>query len=444
MLGMLNLILYPLFSMGLSAGMGPEYFKESSCENRETVIWSAFLISIISGISLLILAWCTPSIFISITRLSNEYLNLIFLALTALSLSVFASPHMQSAQFDRKSLVFVFVNLFSIFASFFLSYYLVVYRNFGIVGILLGQIIANLIIVFGFCANTLKNYKVKVSICVIKNLLTNSLPLVPSFAFIFIIMHGNKYLLEWQNGLRDVGIYSVGFSFGTAFSIFTTSIATAWYPFFMSYKAKTDEAKIIFPKILTYYFYSVGLLCCGMFIFAKPIILFLTPFEFFESYKVIGFVSLGYFSQMCFNFFLPNLYYLNNLKIVSYVQGLSAIISIWICYVLIKLIGFTGAAIGLALGNVVMAVLLLLYNKKNDFYIKINYDWGKIAQICTLLFTCILVNSLVEFKTNTHEILKSLLVFLSCFFLLTCLLKRSEQIFIFHQIKKLYDFKKYI
>ena len=106
----------------------------------------------------------------------------------------------------------------------------------------------------------------------VKELLRLGLPLVPSFAFLFILMHSNKYILEWHSGLEAVGIYSIGFNFGMAISIITGGIATAWYPFFMSYLNKLDEARLVFGRILTYYFLAIGLLCAAFFIFAKPIV----------------------------------------------------------------------------------------------------------------------------------------------------------------------------
>ena len=127
--------------------------------------------------------------------------------------------------------------------------------------------------------------------------------MVPSLGFILIIMHFNKYILQVFSDLPTVGIYSIGFNLGMALSILTSGIATAWFPFFMDYINKENEAIKVFPKVVKYYIYIVGIICIAFFIFAKPIVYILTAQPYHEAWLVVGFIAAANFINTIFNFF---------------------------------------------------------------------------------------------------------------------------------------------
>ena len=130
--------------------------------------------------------------------------------------------------------------------------------------------------------------------------------MVPSFAFLFILMHSNKFILEFYSGLGTVGIYSIGFNLGMAISVITTGIATAWYPFFMDYMTRQDQAKKdFFAGFHLLFLWSRFFFCVAFFLFAKPIVQALTSDEFHKAWIVIGLVASANFFNAAFNFFSP-------------------------------------------------------------------------------------------------------------------------------------------
>jgi O-antigen/teichoic acid export membrane protein len=196
---------------------------------------------------------------------------------------------------------------------------------------------------------------------IVREMLKHGLPLVPSFAFLFVMMNGNKYVLQWLEGDASVGIYSVGFNLGAAMALLIGALSTAWYPFFMSFSDRQSEAVVLFGRFTAYYVLAGGTVTLLFFALARPVVILLTQPSFYEAFTVVGFVALAYFFLGLFNFFLPQLYFSQRVYIVTMVQAVAAILSVPLAILLVTRFGILGAAVALALSHAAMAVLLAAY-----------------------------------------------------------------------------------
>jgi len=424
MLTVLVMLAQPIFSLGLGAAMGPCYFERENIYNKSNVVWTTFFIHTLSSALLIIIGWSFPELIEKLVRIPSNQNVSIGLTLTGCAFTIMATSLTARVQFEKQAKLYVAVTLITALIAILVSLLTVVFLGWGVNGMVIGQLSGNVITLSAFTFIALRHTKLFVSAATAKELLRQGLPLVPSFAFIFIIMHGNKYILEWNLGLDAVGVYSIGFNLGMTITIVTAGISPAWFPFFLKYINRQSEAKKIFSKILTYYVFSGGILTFYYAIFAKIIVLLLTTEAYQGAYHLIGFVALAYFFQTLFVFFLPGLYFNKEVKYVSVVQGIAAALSLPVNYYSIVKLGVFGAAVGLAVSNIVMVVLLYGWNIVNKSrYPCINYEWrrmfGFLALTCFLCF----MNEFIQVKTLLLEILKStsiaLLATISTFQLLT-------------------------
>lgn len=135
-----------------------------------------------------------------------------------------------------------------------------------------GQVSSNLLALSSFLILRLINTVPRIKRKGIAELLGLGLTMIPSFAFLFLLMHANKFILEWQHGLDAVGIYSICFNLGLVLSVVVNGIGTAWYPFFMGYIGKENHAAILFGKIFTYYI--VGIRFLTLYFLSLPSLLY--------------------------------------------------------------------------------------------------------------------------------------------------------------------------
>jgi O-antigen/teichoic acid export membrane protein len=76
-LALLAMFVQPIFSLGLSAAMGLSYFEKDDLTAKSTVVWSMFVINLVSASLLILLAWTQPTFLAGVVALPDHYSHLI-------------------------------------------------------------------------------------------------------------------------------------------------------------------------------------------------------------------------------------------------------------------------------------------------------------------------------------------------------------------------------
>jgi O-antigen/teichoic acid export membrane protein len=441
MLSLLSSILQPIFSLGLGAAMGTCYFEKNEENHKSETVWSVFLIHLVSSFVLVIIGWAFPAFIAKLIRLTENDSLLVSLSITGVGFTILTTSFMQWLQFEKKAKQYVFFTLISSLISISVCIYTVLYLGLGVKGMILGQVFGNTFLFLAFFILGTKNTTIKINFRIVKDLLNIGLALLPAFFFLFLLMNSNKYILESISGLDSVGIYSIGFSIGMTISIITNGISSAWYPFFMSYVNRQNEISILFGKILNYYFFIIGFIVVQYFIFAKPVLLILVNERYVQSHLIIGYVALANFCQMLFNFLLPGIYFHKDVKFISYIQGVSVLLSIPFTYVLIHKFTIVGAGIALFQSNLSLPIVLFiwnLYRYKN--YAIIQYDWKRIFSVIIVFTLSIFFYYLLPDYDLYLELLKSSIISFFTLMAVFLLLNKNEKYFLKN---KIYSLSKY-
>jgi len=408
MLALFTMLVQPIVTMGLDSAMGPIYFEIDTSINKSKVIWSVFIMLVISVSILLISSLFNNNFLFKIINLPIVHESLIIYSLIGSSLLVLATPFVQRIQFENNAKTYIYITLISLLINIIVSIYSLIYLNLGILAIILGQISGNTLHFILFFLFGIKGLKPIIDFKMMNNLIRRGILLIPSFFSLFIILHSNKYILEYLLGLHTVGLYTIGFNFGMAISVLTGGFVSAWYTFFMRYINRQQDAQKLFPLIFIFYSFLIGLFCIFFFLYAKPIIFILTDEQFHESYKIIGLIAFGNFLQIYFNLFLPGLYYKKDTRIISLIMVVTALVSLPITYFFTFYFGIFGAAIGFVIGNLIMPFLTYLWIFLNrDKYIKIIYEWNRVFCFFCISIIVLYLNSIISVQSLNDELIKS-------------------------------------
>ncbi len=361
MLAVLQMMVQPVFGLGIGASMGICYFRQSNPQERLKVVWSSVLLMTASAAALLAVGWFLASKITRWVLLPAEYSLACAIALTASALAIVAAPLAQQVQFEKRARLFVVVSVSSATVTAILAILGVVLGRWGIMGVLIAQLGGQMLLLVAFLIPLCGRSRPYLCSNTIRKMLKQGLPLVPSFAFLFILMNGNKYALQWLQGETSVGVYSVGFNLGAAMALMIGAVSTAWYPFFMSFSDRQSEAVLLFGRFTSFYILTGGTVTLLFFALAKPVVFLLTQPSFYEAFTVVGFVALAYFFLGLFNFFLPQLYFSQRVYIVTIIQAVAAILSVPMALLLVGQFGILGAAVTLAISHAAMAALLAIY-----------------------------------------------------------------------------------
>jgi len=424
-------ILTPVFSLGLGAAIAPCYFEDNSFERKRNTLWTAFTLLMISSSGLAIMGAVFAETFSLLALKTSEYHELILLSLLSTCLSILSTPWTLYLQFEERAKLFVTITMLVTLGSIGSSLILVVVFGRGIRGWveagLIGQVI-NLVLVL---LPAVVKMGVRFNFSLSKDLLKLSVPLIPSFAFLFLLQHGNRYIIQWFDGLDTLGIYTLGFNFGLVMSLAVSAFQAAWLPFFMSFVDKHEEAAFVFGRVLTYYVLAFGALTTVFFVFAKPIVILFTQPAFHEGYKVVGLSASSQFFAGVFYILLPGLYFAKEVAYVSLIQGVASVIAMGLNFLLIPSFGLSGAGICVALGFLVMILLTHLWNfNRRARYLSIKYEWMRVG-VLGLVYSVYAVLMLWDRKLNwVEESIFSISMMLTMPLVLFCLLRPQERRFV--------------
>lgn len=378
LLGVISFLVLPVFGLGLGTSLGIVYYKHDEESWRNATIWTAFLLLCLSSLILLTIIFLFSEQVSWIIFQHAGYENFIILGIVgAIFNGIISLPLILKLQFEKKAKLYVlFSTIITVFTAI-LNVFFVVGLGWGVEGWIASTTIASVLAFFLYFAAILRTTEMTFNLGIGKDLLLLGYPIIPGFVFLFIMGHSGKYMLQWYRGLNEVGIYTIGYTFGIMMSVAVNAFTAAWYPFFNSFVNKQEEAKQLFGKVLLYYVIGFGGISCLFFIFAKPAIMLMTQRPFHDAYNLIGIVALGAYFIGAFSILLAGVYFARRLYLVTLVQLSSALVCIFLNFILIPPLGMVGAAISFLLAHLSMAAFQYGLNLSQK-YLQVQYDWVRI------------------------------------------------------------------
>lgn len=378
-LGLVVFALTPVFSLGFGTATGICYYEGNNQERKETTIWTAFILLVGSTSILAVLGIVFGRQISWLAFLTPDHDYLVTLSLLSTALSILVMPFTLYLQFEEKVKTFVTLTTISTLISIGVSVMMVVVLEKGIQGLIEGRVIAQAAGLALYLLPVVPKLKFRFRWRLSKELLRLGAPLIPAFVFLFILQQVNKYILQWFGGLEVVGVYSVGYNIGLVMGLVVAGFTNAWYPYFMSFIDKKDEACTLFGRILTYYVFGFGTLSLFFYACAKPVVMIMTQPEFHEAYKVVGLSATAQFLIGVFSLLLPGMYFAKEVKYQSLVQAAAAFITVGLNFLFIPLFGLLGAAVSLMLGYLAMVILQQIWNfRRKHVYLEVQYQWNRV------------------------------------------------------------------
>lgn len=394
-LSVVGFLLTPIFQMGIGVSAGVVYFDNDDARHRNQVIWTALCMLLIGGVGLAVVAVVFDERISLLAFQDAGYAMHVRIFLTGIACTVATQPLFLRLQFEERARLFVTLSLFSTLLIVSLNLVLVVGYDLGVMGWIIGTAIGQGITFLALlvCVALPTSFGFKCAIA--GKLLRVGLPMVPSFAFLFLMGQSGKYMLQWFHGLDAAGIYEIGFRFGGVVILIVGAFNTAWYPFFQSFSNKREEARELFGQILVYYVMGLGSLCVLAFVAARPVILVMTQPAYFEAYRIIGIVTVANVFIGIFSCFTPGVYYAKRVYLISAVQAVCSVVVLVANVLLIPEYGLVGTAVAMLLGFVTMGVLQQMLNRTLKLWTPA-YQWRRMVTILVLIVASIAITVVAD------------------------------------------------
>ncbi len=382
-LGFITFLVNPIFGLGFGVSLGLVYFDGGEVTRKHEATWTAFSILLASACLLASLGFIFSKEISYVAFQTSIYSHYIRLYVMVAALGILIPPLQQFLQFEERAKTFVILTLASSLITIGLNVVFVVFLSRGVEGWIIGTLLGALVTFILFFLVTISSTRFRVNLSVGKELLKHGYPMIPGFAFLFIMGSSGKYMLQLFRGLEEVGIYAIGYNMGNIMMLAAGAFKSAWYPFFQSFVNEKERAKALFGSVFTYYVFAFGTLSVLFFIFARPVTLIMTKQAFHESYKVIGMVALSQFLIGVSSIFLTGVYYAKKIYLASAAQFIASVAVLILNVLLIPAFGYIGAAAAMMLGFLFLAAVQEGINITKKLWMP-RYEWGRVARFITL------------------------------------------------------------
>lgn len=360
-----------------------------------TISFSTIIISLISLIVLLPFVDFFSTLFFDHAKYSNYFTILFF----SIAFGILNLLPLSLIRVQEKSTFFVVVTTLKFTIILLLNIYFIAFLQMGVEGVILGQLIGQILFTLITLPFMIKNSSTKFDLVTFKHMISYSFPLVFSSLFAMILSMGDRYILKILSSLSDVGIYSLGYKVAGFINVFIIhSFQLGFLPLAFKY-AEQSNSKRFFSKIQTYFTLLLVVTALALSIFSLEIIkVFTSDKSYLSAYLIIPFIS--------FAFVLKGMEYVFSLafhqvKVTKYnaaIVTVSAAVNIAFNFLLIPSYGVFGAAISIILAYSLMTSLSFFFAQKLYF---IPYETFKIL---LLLFLFVFIVVLVFLFVNDFSL----------------------------------------
>jgi O-antigen/teichoic acid export membrane protein len=254
---------------------------------------------------------------------------------------------------------------------------LVIWAHLGVLGIVLADTMVTAVFTLILSRWFLPLIRPVFSREVLKEALGFGLPRVPHSVAQQVISVADRYFLKAYGTLSDVGLYSIGASFGLALKLFLSAFESAWTPFFLAAMKEKDPGRI-YSTVSTYVVAMLVLLVAGLCALAPAVVALFTTPAFHPAAQVTPWIALGVMFQ--------GLYLVGSIGLVITKRttrypistGLAAAASLIANIILIPKYGMLGAA----WANVIAYFTLAAVTSAFSWQVyPIPYEWSRLARI---------------------------------------------------------------
>jgi O-antigen/teichoic acid export membrane protein len=388
------------FNIVYQYGMDQAYMRfvtEPDIDKKDvfsTCWWTLFATSLF--ISLILWFGCSKLAVFSGIGAENAILvrySAIVLALDALVIVPFAKLRM-----EHRAWQYVFVRSAGIFVNVVSNIVLIAHFNMGIEGVFISAILASGISFLLLLPLILKSIGFSFNKTLFVPLLSFAWPFVPAGLGAMIVRIVDRPILLFLTDKSTVGIYQTGYRLGIFMVLMVSMFDQAWRPFFLE-RAKNENAKRMFSKVLTYFVVMCVFVVLGISFLIGDIIK--TPY--FGTYiihpdywKGLGIVPIILSAYLFYGFyvnFMAGIVISKKTKTLVWATLLGATVSISTNFLLIPVFSMTGAAVATLISYMAMASYLYFASRRAY---PIPYEFNRVLRIFIVGFIMWAIYSMFE------------------------------------------------
>lgn len=360
------------------------YFKyDSNADRNEVISTSILAISVVGLVFLLPLLLFSKTIAGTILNDANlyHYFIIAFVSLWFQSIN-HISYNLLKAR--KQSIKFISLSFAKMILAISLNIYFICFIKIGVIGILISNLITAIAMSIIVSFPLLIEIGIHLSKSKLVEMIRFGIPLVPAQFGAFVVHLSDRFFLKEYCSIADVGIYSLGYRFGTLPGTFISDPFNQIFAPRRLEVYKESGSEYIFGRIFTYFLFLILFVGLMVSVLSKDIIIIIADEKFWSAYKIIPLIVV---SSILFSFhyhFDIGLIIAQKTKYFAYINLSNALVVMVLNFILIPKFGIFGAAYATLIAFFYKIVLTYYFSSR---YYKIYFEFIRILKIlvCALL-----------------------------------------------------------
>jgi O-antigen/teichoic acid export membrane protein len=409
LVGMFGEILFILTNMGQSSALFRTYFQYEDPQERETVfttsLWLILTLSFPIGLLALILAKPLATILTG----SPHYVVWLMIGIGGVLMKTLLRMPLAVLRAREESRRYALSSFARTVISLVLAITFVVGLHLGGRGVLLSQLLAELLLCMYLLPITLRGLRLKYSHQDACHMLGYGIYLIPTALGSFMLQLSDRYFLRHFASLSVVGIYSLGSRLGEALSFPMQAFELAW-PQFLFSNHKSPNAPALYARVFTYLLLVLGFLWLAISLLAKEIVMVMVAPPFHEAYRVVPWIAGAFLMQ--------GLNYAGNVGInlhrkVKYrpmIIMTTAVLNLTLNFLLIPGYGMMGAALATFASYTFQSFLRVLVS---HWLYPVPYEYGRLGRLALVIIGLYSIGTFVVWHSPWTAVAGKLFLLLS-------------------------------
>ena len=254
---------------------------------------------------------------------------------------------------------------------------LVVGAGLGVLGVVVADIVVTAVLLIVMLRWFIPLLRPMFSRAVLRESLAFGLPRIPHGFAMQVMAVGDRFVMTRYLSVQDIGVYSMGVSFGLIEKIVLGAFEYAWAPFYYATAREPDAARV-FATVATYGIAILALMTSGLSAIGADLLDVVTHGQYVSASGVVMWTAIGVFF---YGIYLLTSIGLNITSRTAYyplTTTVGAALNIGLNFFLIPRFGIIGAAWANGAAYAVQAGLAFHFSQR--FY-PIRHEYGRIGRV---------------------------------------------------------------
>jgi O-antigen/teichoic acid export membrane protein len=366
-----------LFRWGVDTAFMRLYYDCADQAARQRLASTLFFFLLVVNGTLLV-AGIAAARWLSLWQFDTpEYGTLVALVMANMFVTGFYFMPFQVLRIRDESKQFIALSFVRSAGTLVMRLVLVVGWGMGVMGVVVADVIVTAVFTALLSRWFVPLIRPVFSPAILRDALGFGLPRIPHSIAHHVMGLADRYLLKWFGTLADVGVYSVGATFGLALKFFLSAFEFAWTPFFLGVMREPD-AQRIYSTVSTYVVAVLVLLVAGISVIAPDLVRIATQPEFHGAAVVTPWIALGVMFQGLYLVGSIGLIITKRTTRYPLATGFAALVSLLANALLIPRYGMLGAAWANAIAYATLAAVTIGFSWR---LYPIPYEWSRLLRI---------------------------------------------------------------